>query len=64
MTSKSSATPEAVKKNRSNAMIALGALLLLIAMLLGAYGTGDGPGVLIYGLFGVALIVGALVIRP
>jgi hypothetical protein len=63
MTSKS-ATPEAAKRNRSNAMLTLGALLLLIAMLLGAYGTGDGPGVLIYGLMGGGLIVAALVIRP
>lgn len=44
-------------------MMTLGALLLVLSAALAAYGTGEGPGTLIFGLFGVALIVGGLVIR-
>ena len=44
-------------------MVVLGLLLLLVAML-GAYGTGGGPGAIVIGVLAAGLIVGGLVIRP
>lgn len=44
-------------------MTTYGVLLFVVAGLLGLYGTGEGPGVFLFGMLGVGLIVGGLVIR-
>ena len=56
-------TPEAVRKNRSNAMIVIGALLFVLAVAsLNAYPDG-GAGPILFGILAVGLIVGGLVVR-
>ena len=56
---------EAVKKNRSNAMVVLGLLMFVVAGMVRTTNPDGGvTGVLLFGIFGVALIVGGLVIRP
>lgn len=56
-------TPAETRQQRSTAMVVLGSLLLVFGAVLAVYGTGGGPGALIFAVLGAGLIVGGLVIR-
>lgn len=58
--------PNARSKQVSNstALVVLGLILFFAGGALTAYGTGDGPGGILFALLGIGLIVAGIVIRP